>query len=158
MYKKLWTCRYQSPLQSFCLLHLCDILIRYDAAPLSVQEILRFCMETLKESADGRGGNAVCGPLQKALCQTAVECNVLSPRDAHEWLGAADNLRADDMLDAITRLSYTQPVDEAVSKMDPALARDFTEGWRLFVENGGSDLGQAGDRSEYLRISSLLNG
>ena len=114
-------------------------------------------MESLKEAADGRGGFAVCGPLQKAFSQIVIDCNVLSVGDMHQWLGENKKLSVDEMLDAITRLSYTQPVNHVVSHMSETLPQDFPEAWRSFVEQRGPDKVEPSRDSKYLQISSLLN-
>ena len=165
-YQRLFTCRYQSWGQNFSLLHFCDALLRFALPEVNGTEIVQFCLEALKESADGRGGAAVCGPLQEMFRRCAVECGVEMPDNINDLMGSG-HYGPDQLLDACTRLTYAQPVDHIVANIDEDLARTFAEEWNNFIKGSSDD---ESERSEvattlsensmgerYMTIDSLLN-
>lgn len=120
---------------------------------------MRFCLEALKESADGRGGFAVCGPLQEMLRRCAVECGTPMPGNLGDLMVPGD-YGPDRLLDACTRLSYTQPMDQIVSNIDEEVAQTFAEEWRKFVEGLGDNESESSEKSvgeKSMKIGSLLN-
>lgn len=164
-YRRLYTCRYQDSLQNFSLLHFSDALFRFAPSEVDGKEIVRFCLEVLKEAADGRGGFAVCGPMQEMLRRCAVECEVPMPENLGELMGQ-EHYGPDQLLDACTRLSYTQPIDQIVSNLDEEVAQTFAEEWRKFVEGPGDDESQSSEATriseksageKIMKIGSLLN-
>ncbi|KAI9704773.1 MAG: hypothetical protein M1836_006553 [Candelina mexicana] len=156
IYRTQYSCRYQPALQNFSLLHLCDILVRYGPAPTNT-EAVSFCLEVLKEAADDRGGFAVCGPLQETFRQTAIECGVPLPDNIRELMGPAD-YGFDDILDACTRHTYAQPVDQIVENVCATFDEDFSEEWRKLIENRSSqEMRVNTDTGRYMQIDSLLN-
>ena len=44
------------------------------------------------------------------------------------------------MLDATTRLSHAQPMEQATAKLDPTVSQDFAHEWREFIEMRGQGL------------------
>lgn len=156
MYRTLYTCRYQPALQNFSLLHLCDALVRFAPPPTNTQTI-GFCLEVLKEAADDRGGFAVCGPLQETFRQTALECRVPLPDNIGELMGHAE-YGSDDILDACTRHTYAQPVDQIIQNMCPTIDKDFSDEWTKMIENRAEEETRAStDTGRYMQINSLLN-
>lgn len=157
-YRRLYTCRYQLPFQCFALLHMCDLLIRFSPAQPPATDVVHFCLEVLKECADGRGGFSICGPLQEMFRQSVVECDIPLPDDLLTLMGPPSRYGPDSMLDAYTRLSYVQPVDRITEHLDATFARDFTTEWQNFFEttpSPGKEHSLSSDRS--MQISSLLN-
>lgn len=66
------------------------------------------------------------------------------------------------MLDATTRLSHAQPMEQAIANLDPTVSQDFAEEWRQFIEMRGQGLEEGEDarrrRSGFsMDISDLLN-
>lgn len=166
-YQRLFTCRYQSWGQNFSLLHFCDTLLRFALSEVDGTEIVHFCLEALKESADGRGGAAVCGPLQEMFRRCAVECGVKLPDNLDDLMGS-EQYGPDQLLDACTRLTYAQPVDQIVANIDEDLARTFAEEWNNFMRGSSDDesersevataLSEKSMGERYMTINSLLNG
>ena len=157
-YRRLYTCRYQLPFQSFSLLHMCDLLIRFSPTQPPAVDVVHFCMDVLKECLDGPGGFNVCGPLQEMFRQSAVECNVPLPDDLLILMGPPSQYSPDNMLDAYTRLSYVQPVERITDHLDPTFAQDLLAEWQNFVEatlSPGKEDSPSSERS--MQISSLLN-
>ncbi|KAI9821198.1 MAG: hypothetical protein M1827_003932 [Pycnora praestabilis] len=158
-YRGLYTCRYQPSLQTFCVLHMCDLLIKYNSVDPTATEVVRFCLTVLKESADGQGGFSVCGPLQETFRQAAVEYGVALPDDLDELMVCPPSQYSpDDVLDACTRLSYAQPVNQVNMNFESTMADDFAEEWREFIEGYGSvaDVPNS-SAGRSMHIGSLLN-
>ncbi|MCJ1283993.1 hypothetical protein MMC26_003324 [Xylographa opegraphella] len=137
-YRKLYTCRYEQPLQAYCLLHICDALIRFDPSPPSeLTDVVQTGLSILSEASDGRGAFSVCGPLQAAFRKAAIECNIPLP-DNIDDLMRFDPIQnnPDAIINATTRLSYTQPIFQAVRCMSDTFGEEFADEWRKFVERG----------------------
>lgn len=157
-YRRLYTCRYQLPFQSFALLHMGDLLIRFSPARPPAIDVVHFCLEVLKECGDRPGGFAICGPLQEMFRQSAVECGVALPDDLLNLMGPPSQYSPDNMLDAYTRLSYVQPVERVTDHLDPTFARDFMTEWQHLFATRLSLGKEASPGSERpMQISSLLN-
>lgn len=157
-YRRIYTCRYQLPFQSFSLLHMCDLLIRFSPTQPPAADVVQFCMEVLKESTDGRGGFKICGPLQEMFRLSAVECGVPLPDDILDLMGPPSQYSSDDMLDAYTLLSYVQPVSRITDHLDETFAHDFPAEWQNIFEapfSAGKEGSPGSERS--MQISSLLN-
>ncbi|MCJ1389446.1 hypothetical protein MMC18_002303 [Xylographa bjoerkii] len=165
-YQEVYTCRYEQPLQAYALLHICDALIRFDPSPPAERtEVVRIGLQILREAADGRGGYSVCPPLQEAFRMAAVECNIPLPEEINELI-EFDSIKEnpDAIINATTRLSYTQPVFQAVRCMSQTFGDDFAEEWRKFVEGdtsrGISESDDTRDTSDadVMKIDSILSG
>ncbi len=157
-YRKLYTCRYQLPFQSFSLFHMCDLLIRFSPAQPPATDVVRFCLEVLKECADGKGAFAVCGPLQEMFRQSAIECNVALPDDLGNLMISPSPYGSDSMLDAYTRLSYVQPASRITEHLDASFAQDFSTEWQKLFDGTHSPRKEQSPSSERsMQISSLLN-
>ena len=120
-------------------------------------QVTKFGMENLEETADGKGGFAVCGPLQKAFFQSAKDCGIPITDEFANLVGSTPPLGTDNILDACTRLSYTQPFEQVTSILDPSFGQDFEKGWRDIIDGFEPDADQASTSKEYMQISSLLN-
>jgi hypothetical protein len=128
----------------FSILHLTDIVARFfpggvEGGSKDGPEAIQFGMEALTQS---RAGFAVAGPLQELLRKTAQECSMRLPTNAADIMAAPAPPRAiyriDDLIDACTRPSYTQPINEIHSRYLPSLSADWVaEGAALgFLEPG----------------------
>ena len=159
--------RYQDTLQMFSVLHFCDALARFyphnpnNNAKNGAQAV-QFGLDVLTNSTF-----PVARTLQALLHRTAVECSLQLAGKANEVDGVSPPPRynLNDMIDACTRPTYTQPIMEIHSKIIPS----FPEDWKVespafhleehvasyqssqsFVTNG------AGHRS-LMDIQNLLN-
>ena len=157
-YRRLYTCRYQLPFQSFYLLHMCDLLIRFSPTRPPATDVVHFCLAVLKESADGRGGFSICGPLQEMFRQSAVECGVPLPDDLLNLMGPPSQYSPDNLLDAYTRLSYVQPAGRITDHLERTFAQDFVTQWQDIFDtslSAGKEDSPSSERS--MQIASLLN-
>lgn len=150
--KRLYSARYFLPLMAFCLVHLGDAIISYSPQGTPAPETLDFCLQALQQA---RAGFALCGPLQFLFRQRAEECGVLIPEELEELAASFNHYEMDDILDACTRLTYAEPLEQIMRHIDPRIVEDWNQEWEQQVirrkdmqSNGG----------KYLQIDSILNG
>ena len=73
-------------------------------------------------------------------------------------MGSFDHYGVDDILDACTRLSYTQPIDQILLRIDPNIARDWPGQWQRQVVAGfGQSRRGSNSSGRYMQIGNLLN-
>ncbi|TVY44768.1 Nitrogen assimilation transcription factor [Lachnellula subtilissima] len=134
-YRTQYTCRYQPLLQMFSVLHLTDVVVRFFPGGMGGvakdgPEAIQFAMEALMQS---RAGFPVAGPLQELLRRTANECSIPLPRNLNDIMPLPRKpqqiYRLDDFIDACTRKTYTQPIEDIHAKYAPSFSTDWiTEG------------------------------
>ncbi len=151
--RRLYSSRYQMPLMTFCTLHLGDALVRYSPEQPPASTIVEYCLSTIKET---RAGFAICGPLQELFRRTAVECGVELPDNIDDLMGPFQ-YAVDQILDACTRLVYTQPFDQVLRHILSTIADDWSYEWRRIVMAPGAAPRRQSSRGRYLPIDSLLN-
>jgi len=155
-YRRLYTARYQQPIHSFCLLHLCETLLRHSPADPNASDVIRIGMESLEDA--GRGHD-LCGVLIAMFKQTVKDCGLYLPEDVEELTRTRHQYTPDELLGACSRLTYTQPTALILERVDPMLVQDFAEEWQRLIEDRGSlekkkrDVGV----DKYMHINSLLN-
>jgi hypothetical protein len=164
-YRSFHGCRFQSMSQMFCMLHLCDVVMRFCNEQESV-DVVRFGLQVLSES---RQSFPVAALLQFLFHREAVECKIQLPSDVDElvnqsWQLTTTPFSLDEALDACSRPSYTQPVVEILAK----LSSSFVEEWVVEWERGGYGnvgIGRRGstnqmqsERDTQMQIRSILNG
>jgi hypothetical protein len=102
----------------FAILHLSDVVARFfpggmEKGAKDGPEAIQFGMEALMQS---RSGFPVAGPLQEMLRRTANDCSIRLPRNLSEIMppprSSQQMYRLDDLVDACTRPTYSQPVKE----------------------------------------------
>jgi len=168
-YERLFSNRYQVALQLFCLVHICDTLVRLGPAEINKPELVRFCLRGLHEALPYF---SFVGPLQYMFLQAAGEQGVVIAKDIPELMGGRTQYGPEELLDACERVTYSQPIEILLQRFDPSIAADFEHEWHEFIEaHGGSDdmgegdnqdlhgmalsLQQAGGRS--MEIGSFVN-
>jgi len=153
--RRLYTTRYQTPLLSFCILHLGDALLRYSPNEPPASDVAVFCMEMLSKTS---AGFAVCGPISALFRQTAVELNVELPPAADGEIGEPIEYSMDEILDACTRLTYRQPTEQINRLMDSSIAKNWVAEWEEQVVQPNQKRSRRESSSgRYLQIGSLLN-
>ena len=142
------------PLLQFCLVHLCDALIRHSPNDPDASEVVKFCLGVLDQC---RPGFAVCGPLQELIRRTAVECGVAIPSEVQDLVAALGPIDMDSILDACTRLSYTQPMDQILPHIDPSIGQYWNDEWRTFIVERHGQTRKPPSSGRYLQIGNILN-
>jgi hypothetical protein len=131
-YRTAYTCRYQTVLQMFSILHLTGVIARQFPGGVSGAgnegsgrdgpEAIHLGMEALMQS---RVGFPVAGPFQEMLRRTAVEGDILLPANLSEIMppppAPRQIYRMDDLLDACTRPTYVQPFQEIHARFHSSL-------------------------------------
>ncbi|MCJ1388678.1 hypothetical protein MMC18_001527 [Xylographa bjoerkii] len=112
---------------------------------------------SLQETADGRGGFAICGPLQEMFRRTAESCGAPMPNDLEDIMGPRTEYTTEDLLNACTRLSYKQPVDNIILNMDRNITIDFAHEWKELIDTSEASSTGSSERAKSMRIDDLLN-
>ena len=152
--RRLYTPRYQTPLLSFCVLHLGDALIRRSPQSPPASEVVVFCLEMLAKTSVGF---AIRGPLSSLLRETANECGIPLPNDLDDRVGEPVDYSIDNILDACTRLTYTQPTEQILRHLDSAIAIDWAAEWQKQVVENPSGRHRLSASGHHMAIESLLN-
>lgn len=157
-YSRTYSAIYQSPLQLFVVVHICDALVRCDSGDESTPEVTRFCLETLE---DARISYALAGPLQRMFCLAIAEYGVALSDDLTQLAKSVSHFGPEDMLEACTRITYRQPSNQILSNLEPGIARDFSY-IRKHMADGYPPEAEGEDASSgkklRMQIKSLLNG
>ena len=143
------------PLLSFCLIHVCDSLVRFSPQEPAASNTVEFCLGVLQETS---AGFALCGPLRSLFCQTVEECGVQLSDELRALMGSSTHYVMDDILDACTRLTYAQPIDQILLRIDPEIAKDWPGEWqRQVVAAVGHSRRGSSASGRYMQIGNLLN-
>ena len=159
-YKSMYTNFYLSPLQLFCLVHLCDVVVRYDGHGNTTPRIIAFCLTSLEEA---KVGYPVAGPLQKMFRLSLTDYGIPVADGLERMIGVSARLGPEELVDACTRATYRQPLAQMTPQMDSELGPDFMNGWQHLAEGGSTEypLGEEphfrSERGKRVDIDSLLN-
>ncbi|MCJ1251730.1 hypothetical protein MMC30_008967 [Trapelia coarctata] len=150
---RLYSCRYNMPLTAFCIVHLADAFLKFPSDTGSSSDIAAFCLEVLGQN---QKGFSVCGPLGQVFWTSAREAGVELPESVdHGLLASLDRYGVDDILDACTRLSYAQPVDQIGRYIDSAIGDQWHDEWKEQIAPSRSRRQSTTEKT--MQITSLLN-
>ena len=159
-YRNTYTSSYISPLQLLCLLHICDVLIRYDDSGESTSRIIHFCFTSLQ---DAKNSYAIAGPFQKMFRDALAEYNQPVPDELERMIGASAALTPEALLESCTRVTFKQPMFEFLPNMYEDAGEGFARIWRQDYEQGGPSGGgrrtsfaSSGNKNR-MDIRALLN-
>ena len=160
-YKRIYTNFYLSPLQLFCLVHLCDAVVRWDGHGDTTPRTVEFCLTSLEEA---KVGYPVAGPLQKMFRLSLTEYGISVPNELECMMGISAYLGPEELLEACERPTYRLPMAQILPNMEAGLGQDFMNGWQRMAEDRATEvrLGErsgfgAHDRGKRVEIGSLLN-
>jgi hypothetical protein len=167
-YRTQYTCRYQSVLQMFAVLHLSDTIARFfpggvEGGSKDGPEAIQFGLEALLQS---RIGYPVAGPFQEMLRMTAAECSIRLPPSSVEVLNPQNNsrpiYRMDDFINVCTRPSYSQPVYEIQLRYSQTLSEDWIADGASFgiltdAKNPRNPSAEERGAQSLMQIRNLLN-
>lgn len=161
LYNSIYTNFYLSPLHMFCLVHLCDAVVRYDGHGTTTPRTVEFCLTSLEEA---KVGYPVAGPLQKMFRLSLTEYNVPIANELERMIGVSGRMGPEELLDACTRPTYKQPISQILPNMEAELGQEFMNGWQRIAEgtSAGLKLGERSGngpnaRGKRMEIGSLLN-
>lgn len=125
----------------FAVLHLSDTIARdfpggIEGRSKDGPEAIQFGLEALMHSHDEGRGFPVAERLQELLRKEAEVCSIRLPRSFDLMVSAKPGhqvYRIDDMIEACTRPSYTQPLEDIL----PRLAPSFSADWAVEESSGG---------------------
>lgn len=157
-YKRIYTNFYLSPLHIFCLVHLCDTVVRYDGQGDTTPKTVDFCLTSLEEA---KVGYPVAGPLQKMFRLSLTEYNIPVSKELERMIGVAARIGPEELLEACTRPTYRQPITQILPNMEADLGQDFMNRWQRIAESRSEVRERSGSgsdgRGKRLAIGSLLN-
>ena len=141
---------------AFCMLHLSDALIRQSPNDPPASEVVAFCLDLLRQSCSGF---AISGTLQELFRRTAVDYNIPLPEEINELMSPDTPYGLDEILDACTRLTYTQPTDLFTHNIGDSIGMEWPEEWESVMgfPDAPSRRRSVGDSRRTMHITSLLN-
>lgn len=160
-YKNIYTNFYLSPLQLFCMVHLCDAVVRYDGHGETTPRTVKFCLTSLEEA---KVGYPLAGSLQQMFRLSLGDYGIPVPNGVERMIGKSARMGPEELLDACTRSTYKQPFSQILPNMEADLGQNFVNGWQGIAEGRLAE-SSFGERSrsgplggkERLAIGSLLN-
>ena len=160
-YESIYGNFYLTPLQIFCMVHLCDTVVRYDGHGNITPRMVDFCLTSLQEA---KIGYPVAGPLQKMFRLSLAEYSIPIPNELERMIGVSARIGPEELLDACTRPTYRQPIAQILPNVEADLGQDFINGWQRIAEDRSVEL-PSGERSrsgsygrgKRVEIGSLLN-
>ena len=114
----------------------------------SRDKAIRVCLDTLQQTRSGFG---LCGPLQQMFRWTVQSNKIILPENIVSRMGSLNRYGVDDVLDACTRLDYSQPIEHIIGYLHPQIADTWHEEWRKQID------GPRRVSNARLEITSLLN-
>ena len=148
---RLYSSRYCMPIIAFCILHLGDALLHYSLDTYIGATVVPFCLNMLQQN---QAGFPVCGPLQQLFRQNA-KMYIESDSDVKAMVESDNHYGVDDILDACTRLEYSQPVDLIRRYIDRGVGDHWAEEWRKQMNVERPRRHSTTERS--MLITSVLN-
>ncbi|MCJ1353190.1 MAG: hypothetical protein MMC33_003175 [Icmadophila ericetorum] len=149
---QLYSSRYHMPLETFCIIHLTQAMLDYAVLDATVTQLSVDCLNVLQRTQDGF---SLCGPLQQLFRQALADHEISVPSGIEHRLGSANRYGVDDILDACTRLSYTQPTDQILPFLQSTIATSWAQEWQIQIDQAGRGPSVSGRSA--MPISSLIN-
>lgn len=96
--------------------------------------------------------------------QSLSECRIPVPEKLERMIGALGRVGHEEMLDAVTRHTYRQPITQLLPDMEDGIGQGFINGWHQLSEGRSPELPfaersypETGERQRRVEIGSLLN-
>jgi hypothetical protein len=146
------SCQFFTPQALFCVLHICDFMVRWSPDIEERNWAVTTCMETVSRS---HANYKLRGPLLQLF---RAEIDPLVPAHLSMELdnryGPRDQYSLDDILDATTRLTYVMPTSQVVKWLDPQFQSQWLEEWDALSRSGAQQTPAVG-RS--MRVEDVIN-
>lgn len=88
------------------------------------------CLEILQTC---RPGFEICGPLQQMFRDSADVYQVALPDNIEQLMGSPDQYGVDEMLDASSRLHYSQPSEQIGQYVDMNIGAEWGPEWQSLI-------------------------
>ena len=150
-YQITYSDHFVTPLQLFCLVHLCDALIRYDGQDEATGQATDFCLRAL---AEAKTGYPVAGPLQKMFRDALTEYQIPVSRELERVMGSTLRLGTEELIKVCTRPTYRLPFSQLLPNTKEDLSQQFVEEWQRFERNKQR---MSKERQKGMDIGAMLN-
>ncbi|KAL8941360.1 MAG: hypothetical protein Q9216_002299 [Gyalolechia sp. 2 TL-2023] len=124
---------HQSPIQLFCIIHVCDALVRYSPNDRSISEVVEYALQSLEGASVGY---PVAKILRDSFSQVVLERLPELPMKIAQQLDQKSSYLPRDIHNVFTRSTYQQPIAQLLPVMDDSIGRDFVA---LLEKRHGSD-------------------
>ena len=151
-YQITYSDHFVTPLQLFCLVHLCDALVRYDGQGEATGQATHFCLRALEEA---KTGYPVAGPLQKMFRTALTEYQIPVSRELERMMSSTLRLGAEELIKVCTRPTYRLPFSQLLQNTKKDLSQQFVEEWQRFEDNRQRI---PKERQNCMDIGAMLNG
>ena len=153
-YRKMYSVLYQSPLQLFYLIHICDTIISHGRHDGTKNDTARFCIETLE---DAKFAHPVAGPLQRMFADMLIECNIPLPTNLECLVPSPHFYQLEDLLNVCSRPSFRPPIAQLLPTLNATLVHDFLTELKA-ASDGHTHIEPAAiHKQPPMDINSLLN-
>lgn len=157
-YQKAYSQYFLTPLQIFCMVHICEALTRYgrdDSQSPTISEAVDFCLSALEQT---RISYPLAGPLQQMFRTSLKEQGRPIPKEVERRIEAPNRHTPDELLDACIRPTYRLPVSQILSNMEPNLGQSFMDTWNeLTKDTNGGTQGGKNKAGRQMNIQDMLN-
>ncbi|KAL8718909.1 MAG: hypothetical protein Q9225_004012 [Loekoesia sp. 1 TL-2023] len=154
-YCEIYTYHHQSPVQLFCIVHVCDALVRYNSYHSAIPEVIEFALQSLEEASNGY---PIARILRDSFRQAAYERHLSLPANIERRLDQKSPYLPHDVQNAFTRSTYQQPIDQLLPVLDASLGRDFAALLEKRHECDPDAMQTDGiNRLDTMRIRSVVN-
>ena len=102
---------------------------------------------------------AIVEPLQKMFCLALKEYDLVVPKDLEALVEPIAQYGPEELLDACTRISYRQPLNQIIPNMASSLSMDFMHVRKQLDGRSGANHLTAAEAVIHnrMQITSLLN-
>ncbi|KAL9594951.1 MAG: hypothetical protein Q9219_006731 [cf. Caloplaca sp. 3 TL-2023] len=121
-YCEIYTFYYQSPIQLFCIIHICDALAQYDSHDSTIPEVIEFALHALEEASVGY---PIARIMRDTFRQSVAERHLTLPTQTAQQLNQKSPYLPHDVQNAFTRSTFKQPIAQLLPVLDDSLGRDF---------------------------------
>lgn len=130
-YQITYSDHFVTPLQLFCLVHLCDALVRYDRRSEATEQAMHFCLRALEEA---KTGYPVAGPLQKMFRVALTEYQISVSRELERVMNSTLRLGTEELIKVCTRPTYRLPFSQLLPNTKKDLSQQFVVEWQRFED------------------------
>lgn len=128
-----YTARYITPMLAFCFVHLCDTVLQINKED-DISRAVSFCLTSLSQAHEGF---PFLGPLMAMFAERIVQHGHRLPDEFSYIPHGNPQYGLEEKLDTCERLTYNQPTDQLIGRLDPSIGREFDKEWEVYIEKHG---------------------